>query len=121
MGVMPVVAGARGRATARTTTAKATASRAVAGVRPAGLARVSGSGEQRVTVRFAYGPGAIRASVKVCAESSTMDPAEVRRARNLDASAPNLFTGAMRAGRVASRASRAAPRRRKPQLRLRAL
>ena len=121
MGVMPVVAGARGRATARTTTAKATASRAVAGVRPAGLARVSGSGEQRVTVRFAYGPGAIRASVKVCAESSTMDPAEVRRARNLDASAPNLFTGAMRAGRVASRASLAAPRRRKPQLRLRPL
>ena len=67
MGVMPVVAAARGRATARNTTTKATASRAVAGVRPAGLARVSGSGEQRVTVRFAYGPGAIRASVKVCA------------------------------------------------------
>ena len=121
MGVMPVVAGARGRATARTTTAKATASRAVAGVRPAGLARVSGSGEQRVTVRFAYGPGAIRASVKVCAESSTMDPAEVRHARNLDASAPKVFTGATRAGRLASRASLGAPRRRKPQLRLRPL
>jgi hypothetical protein len=121
MGVMPVVAAARGRATARNTTTKATASRAVAGVRPAGLARVSGSGEQRVTVRFAYGPGAIRASVKVCAESSTMDPAEVRHARNLDASALILLTRATRAGRVASRASRAAPRRRKPQLRLRPL
>ena len=121
MGVMPVVAAARGRATARSTTTKATASRAVAGVRPAGLARVSGSGEQRVTVRFAYGPGAIRASVKVCAESSTMDPAEVRHARNLDASAPILLTRATRSGRVASRASRAAPRRRKPQLRLRPL
>ena len=102
MGVMPVVAAARGRATACTTTTKATASRTGAGVRPAGLARVSGTGEQRVTVRFAYGPGAIRASVKVCAESSTMDPAEVRHARNLDASAPKVFTGATRAGRLLS-------------------
>lgn len=94
MGVMPVVAAARGRATARNTTTKATASRAVAGVRPAGLARVSGSGEQRVTVRFAYGPGAIRASVKVCAESSTMDPAE-------NGSAKSTFSASMQAPSMA--------------------
>jgi len=94
MGVMPVVAAARGRATARNTTTKATASRAVAGVRPAGLARVSGSGEQRVTVRFAYGPGAIRASVKVCAESSTMDPAE-------NGSARSTFSASMQAPSMA--------------------
>ena len=94
MGVMPVVAAARGRATACTTTTKATASRTVAGVRPAGLARVSGTGEQRVTVRFAYGPGAIRASVKVCAESSTMDPAE-------NGSAKSTFSASMQAPSMA--------------------
>ena len=75
MGVVPVLAGARGLGSGRTTSAKTTGVKTVAVVRPANAYRVTGRAGAPVSVRFSYGPGAIRASVKITADSSTMDPA----------------------------------------------
>jgi len=103
MGVVPVLAGARGLGSGRTTSAKTTGVKTVAVVRPANAYRVTGRAGAPVSVRFSYGPGAIRASVKITADSSTMDPAEVRNARWLASEVPFHFTGGKPGGRPGSR------------------
>ena len=82
-GVVPVLAGARGRAATRSSAVKVNAARGAVAARPVSLPASAGArlgnAEQRVRVRFAYAPGAVRASVRVYAENGTLDPAEVRR------------------------------------------
>lgn len=85
VGVVPVVAAARGTGVTRSALSPSAARGVVAAV-PVSLPRsaVSGVGNaDRVRVRFAYAPGAVRASVKVYAESGTLDASEVRIARFL--------------------------------------
>jgi hypothetical protein len=94
MGVVPVLAGARGLGSGRTTSAKTTGVKTVAVVRPANAYRVTGRAGAPVSVRFSYGPGAIRASVKITADSSTMDPAE-------NASAKSTFSASIQAPSMA--------------------
>jgi hypothetical protein len=73
VGVVPVVAAARGPGVTRSALSPSLPRPAVSGVGNA----------DRVRVRFAYAPGAVRASVKVYAESGTLDASEVRIARFL--------------------------------------
>lgn len=78
VGVVPVVAAARGTGVTRSALSPSAARGVVAAV-PVSLPRsaVSGVGNaDRVRVRFAYAPGAVRASVKVYAESGTLDASE---------------------------------------------
>jgi len=111
-GVVPVLAGARGRAATRSSAVKVNAARGAVAARPVSLPASAGArlgnAEQRVRVRFAYAPGAVRASVRVYAENGTLDPAEVRPAPRL--ARRTLANVEKRAPRVpARRAPRAAP------------
>ena len=115
MGVVPVAVASRGRTSARTTGAKASAARTVAAVRPTGTFRVAGRREAPVTVRFAYQNGAIRTSLTVTAESSTMDPAEVRSAHWTAYLVPFHLTGGKHEQRKASHHNHAATCRRNPR------